>query len=598
MAKIDLDLHVRTLPDLPGVYKYFDEDGEILYVGKAKNLKKRVSSYFVKNQDSAKTRILVRKIAKIEYIVVDTELDALLLENNLIKKYRPRYNVLLKDDKTYPWICVKNEPFPRVFSTRRVIKDGSSYFGPYPSGRTMHAMLDLIRETYTLRTCRLDLQPYKINEGKFKECLEYHIGNCKAPCIGKQSVSSYEQDIEEIKQILRGDVRKLLRDLKKQMTELAEKQEFEEAHRIKLRWQALENYRSKSAVVSAQVRACDVLTLLKDDSSYFVNYLVIKDGAIIHGYTAEFKPKLDESEGELAVTVLSQLQERFHSQSKEVLLDKEIEEWPFEDIKMHVPQRGEKRELVELSMRNAKFYKLEKRKQEKIVSPEKHTIRILNQIQKDFRTPELPVHMECFDNSNLQGTNAVSACVVFKNAKPSKKDYRHFNIKTVEGPDDFASMTEVIFRRYKRLVEEGQSLPQLVIIDGGKGQLSAAMEAVEQLGLRGKMVVVGIAKRLEEIFFPGDQYPIYLDKRSESLKVVQHMRNEAHRFGITHHRNKRSKSALQSTLLDLSGVGPKTQEKLIRHFKSLKRLTEASQEDIQAQVGEKLGESIYKQLHP
>jgi excinuclease ABC subunit C len=593
--EVSLDLQVKTVPGKPGVYKYFSKDGVIIYVGKAKNLKKRVSSYFVKNQSDAKTRILVQKIARLEYIVVDTELDALLLENNLIKKYQPRYNIQLKDDKTYPWICIKKEPFPRVFPTRRIVKDGSKYIGPYPSGKTMHTMLNLVKDLFPLRTCRLDLKEDKINAGKFKECLEYHIGNCKAPCIGKEQSDAYDDYITQIEKILNGDIKDVVRSLKLRMTFLSDEFRFEEAQEIKEQLASMENYQSKSAVVSATIQKCDVVTILDDESSAFVNYLVVKDGAIIHGYTVEIKKKLAETKTEIVQFVLPELRERFNSSSTEVLVQEGVKIL-LPDLKIATPQRGDKKILIDLSMRNAGFFRLEKLKQEKIVSPEKHTDRLLNQIQKDFRIPESPVHIECFDNSNLQGTNAVSACVVFRNAKPAKSDYRHFNIKTVEGPDDFASMTEAVYRRYKRLTEEGQSLPQLLVVDGGKGQLSAAVKAIDDLGLRGKMVIVGIAKRLEEIFFPGDQYPIYIDKRSESLKVIQHMRNEAHRFGIMHHRDKRSKGALKSELLEIKGVGSKTQEVLIKYFKSVKRIKEATKVELIDLLGESKGSLVFSSL--
>lgn len=584
-TKAELDLQVKALPEKPGVYQYFDKSDTIIYVGKAKNLKKRVSSYFTKVHVNAKTRILVRKIVRIETIVVDTELDALLLENNLIKKYQPRYNIQLKDDKTYPWICVKNEPFPRVFSTRRMIKDGSKYFGPYPSGKVMHTILNLIKEMYPLRTCNLDLAANKIEEKRYKVCLEYHIGNCKGPCVGHEKKTGYDDYIQQIEEILKGNFRAVIQELKKNMATFASTYQFEEAQAIKEKLTVLENYQHKSTVVSPTIAACDVITAIQDESSAFVNYLVVKDGAIIHGFTLEVKKKLDESLAEIIGYVLPEMRERYHSLSKEVLVQEELDiEIP--EVQLFVPQRGDKKNLIDLSLRNCTFFRLEKLKQEKIVSPEKHTERILAQIQKDFRTPELPIHIECFDNSNIQGTHPVSACVVFKNAKPSKADYRHFNVKTVEGPDDFATMEEAVYRRYKRLLDEDQPLPQLIVIDGGKGQLSSALTALERLGLRGKIVIVGIAKRLEEIYFPGDQYPIYIDKRSESLKVIQYLRNEAHRFGITHHRNRRSKTALQSELLQIEGIGPKTQEALIKRFKSVQGVRAASVEDLKAEIGE------------
>lgn len=581
---VSLDLQLKTLPEKPGVYQYYDKENVVIYVGKAKNLKKRVSSYFSKTHDDGKTRILVRKIVRLDYMVVDTELDALLLENNLIKKYQPRYNILLKDDKTYPWICIKNEPFPRVFSTRIMVKDGSKYLGPYPAGRVMTTMLNLVKDLFPLRTCHLDLRPKKIQEKKYKVCLEYHIGNCKAPCVGIEKKEIYDEYIRKIENILGGNIKPVLTELKSQMKYFADNYQFEEAQEIKEKLRLLENYQSKSTVVSPTIQQCDVITLVQDESSAFVNYLVIKNGAIIHGLTSEVKKKLDESVTDILGFVLLEMRERFNSLSKEILVHEEVD-LDLKDLKFTVPQRGDKKSLIDLSLRNASFYRLEKRKQERIVSPEKHTERILAQIQKDFRTPELPVHIECFDNSNIQGTHPVSACVVFRDGKPCKQDYRHFNVKTVEGPDDFATMEEAVYRRYKRLVDEGQSLPQLIVIDGGKGQLSSALTALERLNLRGKIVIVGIAKRLEEIFFPGDQYPIYIDKRSESLKVIQFMRNEAHRFGITHHRNRRSKSALQSELLQIEGIGPKTQELLIKRFKSVQGVKEASLESLTEEIG-------------
>ncbi len=591
-----INLILQTLPDSPGVYQYFDDTTKIIYVGKAKNLKKRVNSYFNKNDLDGKTRMLVRKIHDIQYIVVNTEMDALLLENNLIKKYQPRYNIQLKDDKTYPWICVKNEPFPRLFSTRQVIKDGSKYYGPYPSGRMMHALLDLIKRLYPLRTCTYDLSKQNIGKGKFKVCLEYHIGNCKGPCEGKQEVEEYNKYIEDIHDILKGNISSVIKRIKVMMRESAEAYRFEEAQMLKEKCDLLENYKSKSTVVSPTVTEVDVFTLLEEEDAYFVNYLVIKAGSIIHGFTSEIKKKLNETPDEIIGFVLPELRERFQSPSKEVLVDS-LPDISIDGIQFFVPQRGDKKELVELSKRNVKFYRMDKLKQQKIKDPEAHKNRILSQIQKDFRLKELPVHIECFDNSNFQGTNAVSACVVFRDGKPYTKDYRHFNIQTVEGPDDFASMEEAVYRRYKRLVEEEKSLPQLIVIDGGKGQLSASIKALERLNLRGKIPIVGIAKRLEEIFFPGDSLPLYLDKRSESLKVIQHMRNEAHRFGITHHRNKRSKGALVSELSQIKGIGPKTYEDLMTHYKSVKRIKEASLGSLTSVIGQAKAKVVFGYFH-
>ena len=579
-----LQLKIKTLPEKPGVYQYFDARGTIIYVGKAKNLKKRVSSYFNKTQDNYKTSVLVRKIVNIEYIVVNTELDALLLENNLIKSYQPRYNIQLKDDKTYPWICVKNEAFPRVFSTRQLIKDGSKYFGPYPSGKVIQTLLALIKELYLLRTCSLDLSKQKIEEKKYKVCLEYHIGNCRGGCVGHEKQQDYEEQIVQIEQLLKGNIGSVIGFLKQRMQQHAEKLEYEQAQQLKEKIDTLESYRAKSTIVSPSIHEVDVCTLINEPESAFVNYLSIHNGAIIHAYTAEVKKKLNESSDEVLSYVIPELRERFESQSKEILLVEPVG-FDLEGIKFSVPQRGDKKELIDLSLRNAKFYKLEKQKQEKIIDPEKHTNRILGQIKTDFRLKEIPLHIECFDNSNIQGTNAVSACVVFRNGKPSKKDYRHFNVKTVEGPDDFATMEEVVYRRYKRLLDEQQGLPQLIVIDGGKGQLSAALKALKKLELRGKVAICGIAKRLEEIFFPGDNLPIYIDKRSESLKVIQFMRNEAHRFGITHHRNKRSKASLTSALLDIPGIGPKTQQDLMKAFKTVSAIQNATLEELTAVIG-------------
>lgn len=580
----DIELKLKLLPNKPGVYLYYDRNGTVIYVGKAKNLKKRVSSYFTKTHDSGKTRVLVNQIRDIQYIVVETEIDALLLENNLIKEHQPRYNIMLKDDKTYPWICIKKEPFPRVFFTRKKIKDGSKYFGPYASVKVINTLLELIKDLYPLRSCTLNLSDENIEASKYKVCLEYHLGNCKGPCVGKESKSTYDTYIQEIEQILRGKLSGVLRSLKTQMKKASEELQFEDAQKLKEKIGLLERWQSRSTVVSPTIGQVDVITVVQDQKSAFVNYLIINDGAIIHGITVEVNKKLDETDSEIIGFVLPDLRERFESESKEVLVveDPGVE---IPGVQFFVPQKGDKRALVELSLRNAKYYRMEMLKKEKITDPNKHSDRILEQLRVDFHLKDKPTHIECFDNSNFQGTNAVSACVVFKNAKPSKKDYRHFNIKTVEGPDDFASMEEAVYRRYKRLVDEGEDLPQLVVIDGGKGQLSAAMKAIDKLGLRKKIAVVGIAKKLEEIYFPGDSLPIYIDKRSESLKVVQHLRNEAHRFGITHHRNKRSKSALISELTQIKGIGEKTYEQLIKRFKSVKGVRNASKEDLEEEVG-------------
>ena len=586
-----LKITLASLPETPGIYQYFDKNEKIIYVGKAKNLKKRVTSYFNKTLENNKTRLLVQNIHSIKYIVVSTELDALLLENNLIKTYKPKYNIQLKDDKTFPWIVVKKEPFPKVFSTRQKYSTEGTFYGPYPNIKVMQSLLGLIREMYPLRTCHLDLSSEKIAKKSYKTCLEYHIGRCLGPCVGLQSENEYNQMIDEIQLLLKGKTSSLIQALKKRMNEYAENYAFEQAQKIKITIEQIEKYRSKSTIVSPTIGALDVFTFLNEHESFFINYLVIQEGAIIHGYTSEVKKKLDESISDMVNFVLPELREKFESKSNEVIVQEKFDD-VFTEFKFTVPQRGERKELIDLSLRNLIYYKKDRLKQQQIINPEKHTERILEQLRKDFKLKELPIHMECFDNSNLQGTNAVSACVVFKNGKPSKKDYRHFNIKTVDGPNDFASMTEVVTRRYKRLLDENQSLPQLVIIDGGKGQLSAALEAFEILGLRGKIAIVGIAKKLEEIFFPGDQYPIYLDKRSESLKVIQYMRNEAHRFGITHHRDKRSKNAIDSELSNIPGIGPKTITQLLQKFKTVSAIKSLTSEELKKEVGQSKAEII------
>lgn len=580
----DIKAKIKVLPNKPGVYQYFDSTDKIIYVGKAKDLKKRVSSYFNKNLDSGKTRILVKQIVEIKYIVVDTEFDALLLENNLIKKYQPKYNIQLKDDKTYPWICIKKEPFPRVFSTRRMVRDGSKYYGPYPNVKVINTLVSLVRDVYPLRTCTLDLSANKIAEGKHKVCLEYHLGNCKAPCIGEDSVDSYGEYISNIEHILKGNLGAVIRSLKSIMQEYAEDLKFEDAQNVKAKIETIEKYRAKSTVVSPTIHQVDVVTVVHDEKRAYVNYLVINNGAVIHGYTAEVKKKLNESSSSIVSFVLPELRERFQSLSKEILVE-EAMDFEVEGASFFTPQRGDKRALLDLSARNAKFYRLERVKQEKLVHPERHSDRIMEQIRVDFRLQEKPEHIECFDNSNIQGEHAVSACVVFRSAKPSKRDYRNFNIKTVVGADDFASMEEAVYRRYKRMLDENQPLPQLIVIDGGKGQLSASLKALDDLGIRGQVAIVGIAKKLEEIFFPGDSLPIYIDKRSESLKVIQHMRNEAHRFGITHHRNKRSKAALTSEITQIKGVGRKTHEDLMKAFKTVSGIQDASEEELIKVVG-------------
>jgi excinuclease ABC subunit C len=584
---------LKSLPKKPGVYQFFDKDGDIIYVGKAKVLKSRVSSYFNSlHTQSGKTRVMVNKIDHFKTIVVESELDALLLENNLIKKYQPRYNILLKDDKTYPWICIKNERFPRVFSTRNIVKDGSEYFGPYASVKMMNTLLDLIRQLYFLRTCTFNLSEKNIADGKFKVCLEYHIGKCLGPCEDKQSEEDYMKDIQEVRLILKGNIRQIIKNLKSKMKAFSEALEFEKAQAIKEKLEQLDRFQSKSTVVSPSIKNVDVFSIVSDPTSGFVNYLRVLDGAIIQGHTLEFKKRLEESEEDLLLSGILELRERFNSNAKEIIVPFEPE-FNLKDSHWLVPQRGDKKSLLELSQRNATHNMIERHKQIAAVDPEKNTMRILTQMQSDLRMKDLPEHIECFDNSNLQGSNPVAACVVFKSAKPSKKDYRHFNIKTVEGPDDFASMEEVVYRRYRRMLDEKESLPQLIIIDGGKGQLSAAVKSLDKLDLRGKITIIGIAKRLEEIYFPGDSLPIYIDKRSESLKLIQHLRNEAHRFGITFHRNKRSKEAIQSTLTDIKGIGFRTAQQLLWKFKSVKNIEKAELSELEEAVNKRAAKTVY-----
>ena len=588
---------VRLLPADPGVYQYYDDKGDLLYVGKAKNLKNRVSSYFNKNQyENGKTMVLVRKIADIKYIVVETELDALLLENSLIKKYKPRYNIMLKDDKTYSSIVIKKEDFPRVFPTRQVIRDGSEYFGPYPSGRTMHAVLDLIKKLYPLRTCNLALTPTNIKSGKFKVCLEYHLGNCKGPCEGKQSMEDYDRGVEAIRKILKGNYADLVRDLKQLMQEFSSRYEFELAQEVKEKMEVLEGFQAKSTIVHPSIHDVDIFSISSDPQAGYVNFMKVSNGVIVQSYTTEIKKRMDESDAELLEFAIIDIREKFQSQSKTIFLPFELElDWP--GVELHAPQRGDKRKLVELSERNSTHYMLDAQKQAEMVDPERHVNRVLETMQKDLHLKELPRHIECFDNSNIQGTNPVSACVVFRHAQPSKADYRIFHPKTVEGPNDFDTMKEVVFRRYRRMLDEGETLPQLIIIDGGKGQLSAAIESLVKLDLYGKIGIIGIAKRLEEIYFPGDSLPIYLDKRSESLKLIQRLRDEAHRFGITKHRDRRSKDAIRSELTDIKGVGMHTTQALIHHFKTVQAVKEASLEELQKAVNNKMALAVYNHFH-
>jgi len=569
---------LSRLPKKPGVYQFFDKEGVLLYVGKAKKLKHRVSSYFNKETfENNKTRVLVKQIDNVKFIVVETEYDALFLENSLIKKHQPRYNVMLRDDKTYPWICIKKERFPRVFATRRVIKDGSEYFGPYGSVKIMNTMLDFVRKIYKLRTCKYDLSEENIKAEKYRVCLEYHINNCLGPCVAKQSEQDYNESIDAIRGILKGNVRMVIEAMRKEMTQAAEEMKFELAQEFKEKLDLLENFQAKSTIVNPSINDVDVFSIYGDASYSYVNFLKINNGSIVQSHTLEIKQKISESAEEMLATAIVEIRERFNSTSKTIYTNLPLT-YDIADATLLHPQRGDKKKIVDLSVRNARYFMLDRLKMQEKTDPERHSNRIMEQLKEDLHLSELPRHIECFDNSNFQGSYPVAACVVFKNGKPSKKDYRHFNIKTVEGPDDFASMREVIERRYTRLKKEGESLPQLLIVDGGKGQLSSAVETLKDIGMYGEMAVIGIAKRLEEIYFPYDPLPLYIDKKSESLKLIQRLRNEAHRFGITHHRNKRSKGSIGSVLNVVPGIGPKTEEKLLKKFRSVKRIKEASDE--------------------
>ena len=578
---------LSTIPEKPGCYQYYDAKGTVIYVGKAKNLRKRISSYFQKEHENRKTRVLVKQIYDLRYIVVDSEADALLLENNLIKQCRPRYNVLLKDDKTYPSIVIKNEPFPRIFQTRNIIRDGSLYYGPYSSVHFIRTLLHLIKELYPIRNCKHALTPEAIESGKYKVCLQYHIKRCKAPCVGMQLAEEYNRNIADIKEILKGNSSKVSELLLERMKVLAEEMRFEEAQEVKRQYDLVESFRLKSTVVP-MLHNVDVFSLDENETSFFINYMHVGSGAIVQVYTIEYQKKLDDEQKEYVLGLgIVEMRERFRSHANEIIVPF-IPEGVFpEGISFTVPQRGDKRKLLELSLQNAKQYKVDKLKRSEKFNPEQRATRLLTTIQKDLHLPVLPMQIECFDNSNIQGTNPVAACVVFKKAKPSKKDYRHFHIKTVVGPDDFASMREIVTRRYTRLLEEKAPLPQLIIIDGGKGQLNAATEVLRELNLLGKITIVGLAKRLEEIFYPGDPFPLVLDKTSETLKVIQHLRDEAHRFGITFHRHMRSKGQIVSELDTIKGIGEKTKEALLKKYKSVKRIREAPSAELEELIGKK-----------
>lgn len=582
---VDHKAILPNLPHKPGVYQFLDGSGNIIYVGKAKNLKKRVTSYFSKNQ-SGKTSVMLKKASEIRHIIVDNESDALLLENNLIKNLQPRYNILLKDDKTFPWICIKKEPFPRVFSTRNVIRDGSSYFGPYTSGLMVKTLVNLIRQLYKLRTCSLNLTDANIDTGKFKVCLEYHLGNCKAPCIGLQNEAEYSDNIQQIRNILKGNISTVIVYLKSRMLQYSKDLMFEAAQLIKEKIDILSKFQSKSTVVSTTIKNVDVFGFTQDSLNTYINFLKVVNGAVIQSFTLELNSKVDEEKESLLSFAITEIRQRLESDSPEIVV-------PFypdiidNKVKYVIPERGDKLKLLGLAEKNAVYYKLEQQKKKEDFKPKDRTAKNLEKLKNDLHLADMPLHMECFDNSNIMGTNPVAACVVFRNAKPSKKEYRHFNIKTVVGPDDFSSMEEVVYRRYKRMLEENQSLPQLVIIDGGKGQLSSAMKSLEKLGLKEKITVIGIAKKLEEIYFPGDSVPLYLDKNSISLKIIQQLRNEAHRFGITFHRQKRSSGFIKSDLDEIKGIGEKTKEMLLKEFGSVEKIKKAAMEDLQKLVGNK-----------
>ena len=591
-----LEIQIKSLPSTPGVYQYYDRERNILYVGKAKNLKKRVASYFTKNHENAKTRILVKKIASIKHIVVTSETDALLLENNLIKKYQPRYNIMLKDDKTYPWICIRKERFPRIFMTRKVLKDGSEYYGPYTNVRTIHALFYLIDEIYSVRTYKYDIGKTKSNYSNYLGSLEHQIKSKKKWLRGVQTEEEYMSDVQDVRNIIKGNFKESIKKLSDLMNFFAQEMRFEEAQEVKEKIESLKNYQSKSTIINPSISNVDVFSIISDESYGYVNFFKIVNGAIIQSHTSEIKKKLDETDKEMLELAIVEIRRRFHSISREIYVPFKVDLG--DDIIVTVPKLGDKKRIVNLSERNAKYYRQEQFKQIKMIDPDRHVKRIMAQMQKDLRLSKEPRHIECFDNSNIQGTNPVAACVVFKNGKPSKKEYRHYNIKTVVGPDDFASMEEVVYRRYKRLLDEDEPLPQLIVIDGGKGQLSSALKSLDALELRGKIAIIGIAKRLEEIYYPGDSIPLYLDKKSETLKIIQYLRNEAHRFGITFHRNKRSKGALQSELEQIPSVGKQTIITLLRKFKTIKRIKSATFNELKDHVGQSRAQKIYQHYNP
>ncbi|MFA5464131.1 MAG: excinuclease ABC subunit UvrC [Dysgonamonadaceae bacterium] len=592
----DIKTTLSIMPNKPGCYQFLDESEKVIYIGKAKDLKKRVSSYFNKVHDSPKTRILVRKIASIKYIVVNSEEDTFLLENNLIKEFQPRYNVLLKDDKTYPSIVVKKEYFSRVFQTRNIKRDGSRYFGPYTSAASVRALLEIVRKVYKIRTCRLDLTPENIAAGKFKVCLLYHIKRCKGPCEGLQTLEDHNNNINEVLEILKGNVGSITKKIYDEMQRSAEEFRFEEAQELKEKYLLIENFRERSTVVSNFGYNIDVFFCSDDKQSAYINYLHVVNGSIIQAYTFEYRKKMDETKEELLAMGIIEMRQRYKSESKEIIVPF-LPDMQLTNVEFTIPQRGDKRKLLSLSEQNVKQYRVDKLKRAEILNPEQRTTRLLKTVQKDLHLKEMPIHIECFDNSNIQGSDPAAACVVFKRGKPAKKDYRHFTIKTVVGPNDYASMQEVIHRRYSRIVNEGGDLPQLIVVDGGKGQLHAAVDILKEMDLHNKIAIIGIAERLEEIYFPDDSIPLYLDKNSETLKLIQNLRDEAHRFGLAFHRNKRSKSQIVSVLDEIKGIGPVSKKKLLSHFKSIKRIKEADVEEIKKVLGESKGELVYEWLN-
>ncbi len=593
--KPDIKLKIKNLPDNPGIYQYIDKNGKIIYIGKAKNLKKRVTSYFTKNHPHGKVRVLVKQIRDIKYTVVETETDALLLENNLIKKYTPKYNVMLKDDKTYPWIVIKNEPFPRVFLTRHYIQDGSVYFGPYTSVKLARSFIDLFHKLFYLRTCKYSLTPENIEKGKFRVCLEYHIKRCKAPCIGNQDETEYLNYIAQVKKILKGNIRQVAEYLKNLMDEYADNLEFEKAQEVKEKLEFVKRFQAKSTVVNPVIHNVDVCSIFSDEKNGYINYLKVMDGAIIQTHTVRIKKKLDETDDELLMLGMIELRQRFQSDTQEMIVPF-IPDFKQDDVVFTVPKIGDKKKLLDLSMRNAKYLKMDYDKQQAAAEGKSRQKQVLEQLQKDLKLSQLPVHIECFDNSNIQGSNPVASCVVFRNGKSAKNDYRKFNIKTVTGANDFASMEEIVFRRYRRLLDENKSLPQLIVIDGGKGQLSAALKSIKKLEILHKVTIIGIAKKLEEIYFPGHSLPLYLDKKSPSLRLIQQIRDEAHRFGISFHRDKRSKSLTKSELDDIKGIGPKTKALLLNHFKTVEKIKSADIKELQRIIGNKKANLIKEHL--